>query len=175
MATKVLMATKVPMVTKVPTVPMATKWSLAVLASYEIWACFLYFSMVTWTRKSAMSLCVSSDLVLPVSLLPPIYWLAVLMSNKSPWSSIMICQPIEKITFTGNSLSCILFWFYPKKLWEWLLFFFIRFWKRKDFWPICIHFFFHGLCGSDQTQIFHKNSSLNCTTINCSKLILRLI
>ena len=40
MATKVPMPTKVPMVTKVPTVPMATKWSLAVLASHEIWACF---------------------------------------------------------------------------------------------------------------------------------------
>jgi hypothetical protein len=34
------MATKVQMATKVPTVPMATKRSLAVLASYEIWACF---------------------------------------------------------------------------------------------------------------------------------------
>ena len=40
MATKVPMAAKVSMVTKVQTVPMATKRSLAVLASYEIWACF---------------------------------------------------------------------------------------------------------------------------------------
>ena len=60
MAKKVPMATKfqwqqcsnsdkVPMVTKVPTVPMATKRSLAVLASYEIWACFL-LNLIIWFK-----------------------------------------------------------------------------------------------------------------------------
>ena len=34
------MDTKFPMAKRVPTVPMATKRSLAVLASYEIWACY---------------------------------------------------------------------------------------------------------------------------------------
>ena len=64
-----------------------------------------FYSTETWTKRNVTSSWENSVPDLPEFSLPLICWLAVSMSNKFPWSSIMTYLQTEKITFTGTLYS----------------------------------------------------------------------